>query len=375
MNLAYRDIRHNWGRFVLTAVGLGLLLGVVLAMMGIYRGLVNDALSLLQRPDADVWVVEAGTLGPFAEPSQVRLSVRNSIAHMDGVDEAGAILYQSLEVPRANDTTVRIQLVGFESGRLGGPPEVIDGRGKFTSRYELVADVKTGFQLGEWLTIAGTGFRVVGLIKNQVSSGGDPVVYAELKDAQEVAATLAPGERRSRAGTGTSEATASAILVRVRDGADPYLIASNIERWKHLDALTQGEQEDLLLRSVIAMAKKQIGLFTAILLMVSTVIIGLILYTMTMDKIREIATLKLIGAPDRIIVMMVVQQALALGGIGYAVGTAMIMVVKDGFPRNVMLQTTDVVMLGGVVLLACLVASGLGVRLALRVDPSTALGG
>ena len=173
---------------MLTAVGLGLLLGVVLAMMGIYRGLVDDALSLLQRPAADVWVVEAGTLGPFAEPSQVRRSVREGIAHMDGVEEAGAILYQSLEVPRANDATVRIQLVGFESGRLGGPPEVVDGRGRLTSRYELVADVKTGFQLGEWLTIADTGFRVVGLIKGQVSSGGDPVVYTNLKDAQEVGA-------------------------------------------------------------------------------------------------------------------------------------------------------------------------------------------
>ncbi|MCK4939321.1 MAG: ABC transporter permease [Rhodospirillaceae bacterium] len=375
MNLAYRDIRHNWGRFVLTAVGLGLLLGVVLAMMGIYRGLVNDALSLLQRPDADVWVVEAGTLGPFAEPSQVRLSVRNAIAHMDGVEEAGAILYQSLEVPRANGSTVRIQLVGFESGRLGGPPEVVAGRGQLISHHELIADVKTGFQLGEWLTIADIGFRIVGLIENQVSSGGDPIVYGELKDAQEIAATLVPAERRSRAGKGVSEATASAILVRVRDGADPYLIASRIERWKHLDALTQSEQEDLLLRSVIAKAKKQIGLFTGILLMVSTVIIGLILYTMTMDKIREIATLKLIGAPDRIIITMVMQQALALGGIGYAVGTAMIMVVKDGFPRNVMLQPTDIFLLGGIVLIACLVASTLGVRLALRVDPATALGG
>ena len=30
MNLAYRDIRHGLGRFVLTCLGLGLLLGVVL---------------------------------------------------------------------------------------------------------------------------------------------------------------------------------------------------------------------------------------------------------------------------------------------------------------------------------------------------------
>lgn len=64
MNLAYRDIRHNLGRFRLTCVGLGLLLGVVLAMIGIYRGLVVDALTIARAPAVDLWVVEANTRGP-----------------------------------------------------------------------------------------------------------------------------------------------------------------------------------------------------------------------------------------------------------------------------------------------------------------------
>ena len=54
-------------------------------------------------------------------------------------------------------------------------------------------------------------------------------------------------------------------------------------------------------------------MFTSILLLVSAVIIALIIYTMTMEKLRQIAMLKLIGAPDRTIVGMIVQQALALG--------------------------------------------------------------
>ena len=54
MNLAYRDVRHNLGRFLLTCLGLGLLLGVVLAMIGIYRGLVVEALTLVQGMKADV---------------------------------------------------------------------------------------------------------------------------------------------------------------------------------------------------------------------------------------------------------------------------------------------------------------------------------
>ena len=43
MNLAAHDIRHNLGRFSLTCLGLSLLLGLVLSMVGIYRGLVEEA--------------------------------------------------------------------------------------------------------------------------------------------------------------------------------------------------------------------------------------------------------------------------------------------------------------------------------------------
>ena len=57
MNLAYKDIRHNLGRFLLTCIGLGLLLGVVLAMIGIYRGLVADALTIARAPAVDLWAV------------------------------------------------------------------------------------------------------------------------------------------------------------------------------------------------------------------------------------------------------------------------------------------------------------------------------
>ena len=82
MNLAYRDIRHKLGRFLLTCFGLSLLLGVVLSMIGIYRGLVEDALTLVRTPDVDVWVVESGTRGPFAEASRIPGDTREAIARL-----------------------------------------------------------------------------------------------------------------------------------------------------------------------------------------------------------------------------------------------------------------------------------------------------
>lgn len=74
MNLAVEDIRHNVGRFALTATGIGLLLMLVLGMGGIYGGLVHEATLLIDRLDADLWVVQHATRGPFAEISRVPAS-------------------------------------------------------------------------------------------------------------------------------------------------------------------------------------------------------------------------------------------------------------------------------------------------------------
>lgn len=76
MNLAIRDIRHNLGRFLLTCVGVSLLLSVVMSMIGIYRGLVVEALTIARAPAPHLWVVEANSRGPFAETSRIPGDVR-----------------------------------------------------------------------------------------------------------------------------------------------------------------------------------------------------------------------------------------------------------------------------------------------------------
>ena len=80
MNLAYRDIKHNLLRFVLTNFGLSLLLGIVIVITGVYGGLIDDALRQARAANADLWVVEAGTNGPFAEASRIPGDTREGTA-------------------------------------------------------------------------------------------------------------------------------------------------------------------------------------------------------------------------------------------------------------------------------------------------------
>jgi putative ABC transport system permease protein len=377
MNLAYREVRHKLGRFLLTCFGLSLLLGVVLAMVGIYRGIVEEALTITRAPKIDLWVAQSGTQGPFAEASRIPGDIRAGVARLSGVAEAGSVTYQSVEAFHAGQK-LRIYVIGYEPGRLGGPSDLVAGRLIGRSHYEMIADLRTGLSLGDRMQLGRRVFTVVGLTRNQVSSAGDPVAYLSLTDSQTLQFELAPPAARRELARGSPLATldtVNAVVARLAPNIAADGVAAAVRRWKHLAALTQTEQETILTNSVVDKFRKQIGLFTSILLTVSAVIIALIMYTMTMDKLREIATLKLLGAPDRIIVGSILQQALALGVIGFGFGALLITTVKDYFPKRVVLQPEDALALAAVVLVVCFVASGLGVRLALKVDPATALGG
>jgi putative ABC transport system permease protein len=407
MNLALRDIRHNLGRFLLTCVGLGLLLGVALAMVGIYGGVVEEALSLARNMRADLWVVEGGSRGPFAEASRIPGDVREAVARLPGVVAAGSLTFQTVEARHAGGplgtrlggevpdedqvrerageagrqrigAVLRLQVVGYEPDRPGGPPGILEGRGITRGRLELVADRSAGLPLGAMVEMANLRYRVVGISTRAVSTGGDPLAWITLRDSQDLQFRLTPpAARRAQqgGGGGLPQDTVNAVIARLSPNADAAAVAAEIRRWKHFSALTGAEQENVLTRSVVDKARKQIGLFTTVLLLVSAVIVALIIYTLTMDKMREIATLKLIGAPDRTIVALVMQQALLLGAVSFTSGTALLLAVKDHFPRRVVLGVEEVSGFGVLVFFICLLASQLGVRYALRIEPAQALGG
>ena len=377
MNLALADIRHKLGRFLLTCLGLGLLMGVALSMVGIYQGVVTEALALSRSLSAGLWVVESGTRGPFAEASRLPGDAREMVARLPGVIAAGSITLQTAEA-HAPLGIVRVQVMGYEPGRPGGPSAIAEGRGLGGARRELVADRRAGLAPGATLLLGGDRYRVVGTTRGLVASGGDPLVFIHLRDSQELQFKLAPSAARralaAGAGQGSTD-TVNAVIARLHPGADQVLVADTVRRWKHIDALTDAEQSELLTRSVVNRARVQLGMFTVVLLFVSAVIIALIIYTMTMDKLREIATLKLIGAPDRTIVGLVLQQTLILGAAAYAAAVGLVFSVRDVFPRAVALGPAEVATMAGVIGIICLAASIVSIRAALRIEPQQALGG
>ena len=400
ISLAGRDIHHSWGKFVFTGFGLGLLIGVTLIMAGVYRGLVEDGRALLDNSGADLWVVQKDTLGPYAEPSSLNDDIYRTILAMPGVDRAANVTYLTMQV-RKDEEDVRAMVVGIAPGLPGSapgwPPYLIAGRQITRGHYEAVADIASGLKLGDRLTIRRNHYSVVGMTRRMVSSGGDPMVFIPLKDAQEAQFlkdndAIWQSRRRTEANPAfnrpgvpglleaviasqSTNASVNAVLVALKPGQAPDDVAESIRRWKRLTVYTRAQMEDIVVTKLIATSAKQIGMFLVILAIVCAAIVAFIIYTLTMDKIREIAVLKLIGTRNRTIAWMIMQQALALGTIGFVVGKIAATFSAPIFPKYVFLMPQESIAGFLAMMAICVLASLVAIRMALKVDPAEAIGG
>jgi putative ABC transport system permease protein len=397
MDLALRDIRRHVGKFVATVLGVGMLLAIVLVMNGIYRGNIFDGVWLIENTAADLWVVELGRGGPFNESSRLPGDAHNSVAAAPGVARASPFIAYAAQREVAG-ISQQFSIVGYDVfGGLGGPGRLVAGRAIEAPHWEAVADSRLGLRLNDKFVLGSHDYTVVGLSRGAVDPAGNPVLYLSLPDAQEVlyqqdshalvAARATNVKRLERAGYSPAEAakllpllagstaTVNAVLVQAQPGADLETLRNHIERWLHFSAYTTAEERDLMLEGRLKKMSAVLGLFRSLLVIVSIVIIALIVYVLTIEKIRPIATLKLIGAPNRVIVRMILEQSLALTLGSFAVAYALMSFARERFPRTLILLPEEILITFAVMLAGGVLASLMAIWHALRAPPALALGG
>ena len=397
MDLALKDIRRHLGKFLATIAGVAMLLAIVLVMNGIYRGNIQDGVWLIENTATDLWVVEGGRGGPFNESSRMPLDSYRSVAATPGVLRASPLVIYTAQRP-LGAASQQFTIVGYDVfGGLGGPGRLVEGRALAAPHWELVADRKLGLRIGEMVPLGTDRYLVVGLTHGAVDASGNPLVWLSLPDAQKVqfeqdahaivaarAATLQKLERQGVRGeqanallpllTGSGN-TINAVLARLRPGTDAAPVAAHIEQWLHFNVFTTAEERTLMLQGRLARMSSVLGLFRALLVLVSIVIIALIVYVLTIEKIRSIATLKLIGAPNHLIVRLIVTQSLLITLAGFALAYGLRELVAPGFPRTLAFTAFETGATFAVMLAGGVAASLVAVWHALRTPAQLALGG
>ncbi|MGI6417698.1 MAG: ABC transporter permease [Thermoguttaceae bacterium] len=404
MNLAVKDIQHNLGRFTLTVFGIGMLLMIVMGMAGIYRGLIEDATLLVERIGADLWVVQRDTRGPFAEISRVPKTLVYRVLAVPGVQSAREFVFHTIQREH-NGKPLRMSVLGLSWPLDKGQwLPLVAGRPLAQNHYEMVADKTLGFRLNEHIKLGKDSYTVVGITSGMVSTNGEGMAFLSVWDSQAVQFDT-PGEaiRLQRAARqrrserediflsqpllteqlarpaaelpAVTSPELSAVVVRVAPGADPAAVAATISTWADVSVFTKAGQENLLLQGMVDKARRQLGMFRALLTIIAAIIMALILYTLTLDKLHSIALLKLIGAPNRVILGLILQEAIVLGLVGYGIAYLVGQKLFPYFPRRVVLTTDDLLQLAIIVLVVSVLSSLLGIWRAMQVQPNEALMG
>ncbi|NTJ09370.1 ABC transporter permease [Rhizobium lusitanum] len=379
MNIAIKDIRHNLGRFLMTAAGVAFLVTASIGMIGLYRGIVEDALVIIDRIGADLWVVQGGRSGPFSESSAISSDMDRRVEGIAGVADVRRFVQISQQFPfRGRQLRASITGLDYPKDRGEWVP-LTAGRHLENGHFEAIADASIGLALGERIRLGQDDYSIVGLTRGMVDMSGDGLLFVSVNDAMAIAqrrtseevllARKEPDACRSGGGGSSvqQDSKIAATLVTLEPAANEAAIRAAIMAWGDANVLSKVDQENLLLDQRLWRLRVQILAFTAVLLLVMAIVISLIIYMLTIEKRHQIAMLKLIGARNAVIVSMIAQQSYLIGAGGLLLGLGLSHLIFPYFPRRVVIDLPDIGMLAFAMTVICGFASLLGISRALKV--------
>lgn len=357
--IALKNMRAEKGRFAFSVLGVAvssLLLAFVLAL---YSGWTQNIASYVREVDADIWVVQDGNES-FFSASFVPIAQLDDIAAVEGVRQVDSLLGRTLKISMG-DQRWDSYVVGYETDGAGGPRHIKSGRGDPALGEIVIDDVLSrtaGIGVDDTVTVGGESLRVIG-----ISTGGNIVIsqlsFVSMEQAERVVGL--PGIRNF-------------VLVTTEDGQRDGAIDRINQDIDGVQAYESGEFSRL---SRKVLERSMLPILTVVLVLVfvvGAVIVGLTIYTATVEKEREFGVMKALGAPNRRIASIVVQQSLACGALGFAIGYVAVLGASSFAQRLVpqfvtAIRLMDALVVFAAVALMCIIASYLPLQRVMRVDP------
>ncbi len=325
---------------------MSLLAGLVLTMVFLMTGLVEqfnrepfDAVAAI---GAETWLVADGVSGPFTSVSAIPVSAVSEF----GPGAAPVVVSRGSLFVSGSADNIETVVIGHRLGDLGAPP-VIAGEAA-TSNDQVVIDSSAGVGVGDTVQIGSKSFTVSGLTEHATVLAGLPFAFMGIESAQD----LTYGNRE----------TISAVLSPDVGASGSYTVRSADE-----------VAEDALgpLESAIG----SLDLIRGLLWIVATIIIGAVVYLSALERTRDFAVLKAVGASNRELSVGLLVQAVIVALVAALAATVLQSFVAPVFPLPVRVPLRaywQVPLLAAVVSMISAVA---GMRRVVGADPSDALAG
>jgi putative ABC transport system permease protein len=347
--ITMRDLQWRQRRFAFGVLGTALVFALTLLLSGLSASLRSEARRTVNATGADAWLVGDGISGPFSGLSALPVEVADALAATPGVERADPLVVISHTLTRRGGPPNDVTLFGYRLGGMGPPAPA---RGRLPSaRGEAAVNRSLGVPLGEQVSVGGHSFRIVGHLEGMTLRAGMANVYVPLEDAQDMVFKGLP--------------LASTVLARSPTGLGPAPPG--------LDVLTADEARRDLLRP-FRQALQAIDLVQLLLWLVAVAIIGTLVYLSVLERVQDFAMLKAVGTASATLFASLALQAVIVSVSSALVANGLAYLLAPTFPLPITLAGKAALVLLGVAVVVGVLASLVGLRRAVGVDPAVAFG-
>ena len=346
--ITFSDLVYRRRQFLIATAGAGLVFAMTLLLAGLAAGFGVEINQSVSGFHADAWVVKADTANRIASLPPLPERTVRQVAALPGVTRATPVVIVP-QTAQANGTAHAINLIGAPPG---SPPSLqpTTSGGQVTGPGQAVVDDRLGVGVGESLHVAGRTFRVVGVTTDRSLLGGIPNVYGTLADAQ---ATAFGGQ-----------SIINAVVVQGIPSTVPPSLSVESNQVIEQASLDQ-----------MAQAVSSINNSKWLMWIIAAVIVASLVYVTALERTRDFAVLKALGASSGTLFV-----GLALQAVAVALAAAAIAAVLAQFATGVFAQPVDVPVNAYIELpisavVVGLLASLIALRRAVSVDPAMAFAG
>ncbi len=366
--LARRNLFHDRIRLAVTLTGIVFAIVLIVVQLGLFIGFSSTTSNLIDNSDADLWIgshkvpyIEQGA--PFSERKLY------TVLATPGVAQAEKFIARFAPWQSPDGRREGSLIVGFNPyGTLGRPWNIVEGRVEDLQSADTVfVDELYRKKLGVWRVgdiaeINGYRLRVAGFTRGIRSFTTSPYIFASFKNAQNYA-NIAVDQTTYilvRAVPGTDlEELRRRLSERVAD-VDVYTTAEFSRKTRFYWMFTTGAGIAVLLAAMLG-------------LVVGVVVVTQTIYATTMDHLREFGTLKAMGASNRYIYRIIIQQALISAVLGYALGMVVSLFVVRASREGgaaILLPASLAAGLFALTVAMCIGAAMVSINKVTRIDPA-----
>lgn len=341
------DLRFRLRQFLIAVVGAGVVFAMALLLTGMVKGFYNEVERTVATANADLWVLPIGTSGPFTSVRSFPESTVTKLADLPGVDSASGLAISLQTLDRETTGLLRAMVIGAP---IGSPAQVVPTRGHGVEHDdEAVVDDRLRLDIGQTFDVGGKAFTVVGLTHGLSMLGGTPDVWLSLHSVQQV---LFRGERL---------VTAAAVV------GNPTRLPRG---FVGMAGDTVEEDSMGVMRDAVDSVNNSRYLMWA----VAAIIVAALVYVSALQRTRDFAVMKAVGASSRTLFVGVAAQAVtvSLAAALFAVSTSWMFRPVYTVPVEVPLSAY--LMLPVVAVVVGVLSSLVALQQAVNVDPALAFG-